>query len=196
MAHPLKSKYAIAGLGLTPKGKVYDTPVGFAVDAVRLALDDAGLARDDLDGLLVNPGLAWMEAAMGSFSVQQAMGLEDIRWSASMNLGGATAAAMIMHAAHAIDAGLATTVACVFSDAPLKPPKPAADGKKSSGGSGAAYGFARGLDARLRPVRRERDVRAGRAAPHASLRHDERPPRRRRGRAARLGEPEPARAAP
>ena len=146
MAHPLKGKYAIAGLGLTPMGKVYDTPVGFAVEAIRLALDDAGLSRDDLDGLVVNPGLVWMEAAMASFSVQQAMGLEDIRWSASMNIGGATAAAMIMNAALAIDAGLATTVACVFADAPLKPPKPAADGKKSSGGSGAAYGFARGLD--------------------------------------------------
>jgi len=35
----VKGKAAIAGLGLTPQGKVYDrTHVGFAVEAVRLAL--------------------------------------------------------------------------------------------------------------------------------------------------------------
>jgi acetyl-CoA acetyltransferase len=137
---------AIAGLGITKQGKVYDhSHVGFAAEAVKLALDDAGLARDDLDGLLVNPGLSWGEAAMASFQLQQAMGLRDLRLSASMSLGGATAAAMIQHATQAIDAGLCRTVACVFSDAPLKPP--AATGEKKSGGSGSAYAFGRGLDA-------------------------------------------------
>ncbi len=66
--------------------------MGFAVDAVRLALDDAGLERRDLDGLLLNPGLAWGDTAMGSFQLQQALGLRDLRLSATMNLGGATAA--------------------------------------------------------------------------------------------------------
>ena len=47
--HPLRGAAAIAGLGITPQGKVYGTnAVGFAVDAVRLALDDAGLERDQL----------------------------------------------------------------------------------------------------------------------------------------------------
>jgi acetyl-CoA acetyltransferase len=62
----------------------------------------------------------------------------------TMNIGGATAAAMVQQAALAIDAGLATTVACVFSDAPLKPPKPSQQKRE---GSAAAYGFARGLNA-------------------------------------------------
>ena len=146
MTHRLKGRAAIAGLGLTPMGRVYDSPMGFAVEAVRLALADAGLERRDLDGLLLNPGIAWSDAAMGSFALQQALGLRDLRLSSTMNAGGATAAAMVQHAALAIDAGLATTVACVFSDAPLKPPKPAAGGKKE-GGSAAAYGFARGLNA-------------------------------------------------
>jgi acetyl-CoA acetyltransferase len=127
-------------------GRVYDSPMGFAVEAVRLALADAGLERRDLDGLLLNPGIAWGDAAMGSFALQQAMGLHDLRLSSTMNAGGATAAAMVQHAALAIDAGLATTVACVFSDAPLKAPKLDARGKKE-GGSAAAYGFARGLNA-------------------------------------------------
>ena len=80
---------------------------------------------------------------MASFSLQQAMGLENLRLTATMNLGGATAAAMIMHAAHSIAAGMANVVACVFADAPLKPPAP----DKGTTGSAAAYGFARGSNA-------------------------------------------------
>lgn len=145
----LRAKTAIAGLGITPQGKVYGpSAVGFAVDAVRLALEDAGLAPGDLDGLLVNPGLSWGQAAtMGSFAVQQAMGLRNVKLSAAMNLGGASAGALIMQAALAIEAGLATNVACVFSDAPLKPPRP--PGAQDAGGSGSsgAYAFAGDLTA-------------------------------------------------
>jgi acetyl-CoA acetyltransferase len=142
-SHPLRGAAAIAGLGITPQGKVYgDTAVGFAVEAVRLALEDAGLARDDVDGLLLNPGLTWGDMGMGSFQLQQALGLRDLRLSATMNLGGATAGAMIQHAAQAIAAGLCRTVVCVFSDAPLKPPKPR--GERQS--SGAMYAFARGWE--------------------------------------------------
>jgi acetyl-CoA acetyltransferase len=144
----LKGKTAIAGLGITKQGKVYDyNHVGFAVEAVRLALVDAGLERSDLDGLLVNPGLSWADGGMGSFQLQQAMGLRNLRLSVTMNAGGATACAMIQQAAEAIAAGLCRTVACVFSDAPLKPPKPKSAGKGNGGGSAGAYAFARGLDA-------------------------------------------------
>src|SRR5262245_37974611 len=141
--HPLCGATAIAGLGITPQGKVYgNTALGFAVDAVRLALDDAGLARTDLDGLLLNPGLSWNDLGMGSFQLQQAMGLRDLRLSATMGLGGATASAMIQQAAEAIAAGVCTTVACVFSDEPLKPPSP-----ERSSSSASAYGFVRGWEA-------------------------------------------------
>src|SRR5271167_2210431 len=143
----LRGKCAIAGLGQTRMGKNYDHPnaMGFAIEAISLALDDAGLKREDLDGLLVNPGITWGDNTMASFSVQQAMGLRDLRLSATMGLGGATAAAMIMHAAQSIALGMANVVACVFSDAPLKPPAP--KDAKGGGGSAAAYGFARGLNA-------------------------------------------------
>ena len=142
----LRAKCAIAGLGQTRMGKNYDHPnaMGFAIEAISLALEDAGLKREDLDGLLVNPGITWGANTMASFSVQQAMGLRNLRLSATMGLGGATAAAMIMHAAQSIALGMANTVACVFSDAPLKPPAPS-DGKRA--GSAAAYGFAQGLNA-------------------------------------------------
>src|SRR6266550_7176999 len=141
--HPLRGATAIVGLGITPQGRVYGrTPLGFAVDAIQLALEDAGLGRSDLDGLLLNPGLAWNDLGMGSFQLQQAMGLRNLRLSATMNLGGATACAMIQHASQAIAAGLATTVVCVFSDMPLKPPAPKGDRASAA----SAYGFARGWE--------------------------------------------------
>jgi acetyl-CoA acetyltransferase len=142
----LRGQTAIAGLGITEQGKVYDrNAVGFAAEAVRLALADAGLSRDDLDGLLVNPGLSWGDMGMASFQLQQAMGLRNLRLSSSMNSGGATAATMIQYAAQAIANRLCSAVACVFSDAPLKPPRPAGEAK--GGGSAGAYAFGRGLDA-------------------------------------------------
>src|SRR5437870_13869221 len=125
MSHPLCGAAAIVGLGITPQGRVYgSTPVGLAVDDVQLALADAGLERKDLDGLLLNPGLAWADMGMGSFQLQQAMGLRDLRLSAALHLGGATACAMIQHAAQALPAGLCTRAASVFSDPPPTPPKP------------------------------------------------------------------------
>jgi acetyl-CoA acetyltransferase len=60
-----------------------------------------------------------------------------------MNLGGATACAMIQHAAQAIAAGICRTVVCVFSDAPLQPPAPKGERTSSAG----AYGFVRGWEA-------------------------------------------------
>lgn len=144
-ARELCGRTAIVGLGMTPQGKVFSTNhVGFAVQAVQLALADCGLGRDQVDGLLLNPGLSWGEASMGSFQLQQALGLKNLRLSATMNLGGATAGAMVQHAAQAITAGLCEVVVCVFSDAPLKPPA-AKTGERSS--SSSAYAFARGLEA-------------------------------------------------
>lgn len=143
----LRAKCAIAGLGQTRMGRNFDhsNAIGFAAEAVNLALDDAGLKKSELDGLLVNPGLTWGNSQMASFALQQAMELKDLRLTATMNLGGATAAAMIMHAAQSIASGMANVVACVFSDAPLKPPSP--DQGKAGGGSAAAYGFGQGLNA-------------------------------------------------
>jgi acetyl-CoA acetyltransferase len=143
----LRAKCAIVGLGQTRMGRNFDhsSAMGFAAEAVKLAIDDAGLSRADIDGLLVNPGLTWADSQMASFALQQAMGLENLRLTATMNLGGATAAAMVMHAAQSIAAGMANVVACVFADAPLKPPAP--DKGKEKGGAAAAYGFGRGLNA-------------------------------------------------
>lgn len=147
--HPLRGKAAIVGLGITAQGKVFHTNhVGFAVEAVELALADAGLSRRDVDGLLLNPGLSWGEASMGSFQLQQALGLRNLTLSATMNLGGATAGAMIAHATEAIASGRCSVVVCVFSDAPLKPPRThGSTDRAAASGSAGTYAFARGFEA-------------------------------------------------
>ena len=55
----MASTGAIAGLGITEMGKIYGrTATEFAAEAIALALDDAGLVKSDVDGLLVNGNLS------------------------------------------------------------------------------------------------------------------------------------------
>ena len=53
-----QAKGAIVGLGVTPMGKIYGRrAVDFAAEAIALALDDAGLQKSDIDGLLINANI-------------------------------------------------------------------------------------------------------------------------------------------
>ena len=109
---------AIAGLGMTELGKVFGrSPRRLAADAVRLAVADAGLALSDVDGLLVSHGMS------GSPGIELAasLGLRDLRLLTQLTAFGATAGAMISYAAMSVLSGAASTVACVFADAPLLP---------------------------------------------------------------------------
>ena len=108
---------AIAGLGITEMGKVYGrTSADFAADAVRRAVDDAGLALTDLDGLLVNSGVG------GGLGIDLAarLGLFDLPLLSAVNTFGSTASGMVQLASFAIAAGHTNAVACVFGDAPLR----------------------------------------------------------------------------
>ena len=50
----LKDKYAIAGVGLTKIGKIPGVSnMSFTLEAMKIAIEDAGLTRDDVDGVLV-----------------------------------------------------------------------------------------------------------------------------------------------
>ncbi len=118
---------AIVGLGLTETGRVYGrSTTALAADAVRLAVADAGLGLSDLDGLLVSSGVT---RGVG-VNLAGALGLSELSVLAAVNAYGSTAGVMVAQAVQAIEAGAATTVACVFADAPLEP--------RSS--AGAAYG--------------------------------------------------------
>ncbi len=50
----LKDKYAVVGVGLTKFGKIPGiSTMSFTLRGIKLAIEDAGLTRDDVDGLLV-----------------------------------------------------------------------------------------------------------------------------------------------
>lgn len=112
----LRNKVAIAGVGASPQGKLPgSTPLSLAVEAFKRALDDAGLKKDDIDGLLTMPGTTSPEGSLNYLRLGETLGI-DAKYTGSMTMGGGTAGALVQMAAMAIHAGLATTVACVFGD--------------------------------------------------------------------------------
>src|SRR5258708_12872221 len=91
-AMSLRAKCAIAGLGQTRMGKNFDHagPVGFAAEAVNLALEDAGLQRSDLDGLLVNPGITWFQNPMASTTLQKPIGIPNLPLTPTITIAAPT----------------------------------------------------------------------------------------------------------
>jgi acetyl-CoA acetyltransferase len=111
-------KGAIVGLGVTPMGKIYGRrSVDFAAEAIALALDDAGLAKSDVDGLLINANIP------GDMDVrtQMTLGFENLTLVNVMSAYGSTAGSMVQYACMAIREGLAKVVVLVYADAPLSP---------------------------------------------------------------------------
>jgi acetyl-CoA acetyltransferase len=108
----------LAGLGLTELGKVYGrTPEQFAAAAVRAAAADAGIPLSAVDGLLTSSGVT----RGVSIDLQRDLGLTDLRLLTHMQAFGSTAGSMVQYAALAVQSGLASVVACVFADSPLRP---------------------------------------------------------------------------
>ena len=111
----LSGKYAIVGAGTSRFGKLQGvSTMGFTLEASKQAIDDAGLSRDDIDGVLV-----MMPAIMGeqhgwAARVAAYLGVEPT-FSATMDLGGATACGAVQTAMAAIDAGYCKTVLCCFA---------------------------------------------------------------------------------
>jgi acetyl-CoA acetyltransferase len=135
---------AIVGLGITEMGKIYGrTATDFAAEAIALALDDAGLRKNEVDGLLINGNLS---SEMNP-NLQLALGFEDLTLLNVMNAYGSTAATMIQYAFTAIEEGQANVVVLLYADAPLQPATSAGASyatSQSLRGMGAlmnAYGF-------------------------------------------------------
>ena len=186
--HPLRAATAICGLGVTEVGRVYDrTTTDFAAEAVPLALEDAGLGKRELDGLLVAAGIS----GGPDLSLALALGLPELRVYTQMNAFGSTAAQIVQYAALAVADGLARHVACVFADAPARARREHRRGLRRGAARPARPRRARG---RLRLRRSDPLVRPGGAAPHGPLRHHAGPARRDRRRDARLGRRQSARA--
>ena len=96
--------YRSAGGQATKKGEVRYDHYTLASTALKRALDDSGLKKDDIDGLCTGPTLSSERAC-------ELWGLNP-RWS-----GSGDAAQCIIEAAMAINCGLCTTVALVYGNA-------------------------------------------------------------------------------
>jgi acetyl-CoA acetyltransferase len=128
---------AIVGLGITETGKVYGrSAADFAADAIRLAVADAGLRLDDVDGLLLSNGVS----GGVDFRLQKELGLRNLRLMTQMTAAGATAASQVQYASMAVATGLAEVVVCVHADAPLQDPGASTRGIYA-GRSAAPSGF-------------------------------------------------------
>jgi acetyl-CoA acetyltransferase len=103
---------AIVGIGESAVGQVPDrSTLQLQSDAARAALADAGLAFEDIDGLITTPVRteAWN---MPCGVVASHMGVQ-ASYLATIDVAGASGASMIHHAAMAIASGQCTTVLCV-----------------------------------------------------------------------------------
>ncbi|WP_130859568.1 thiolase family protein [Gracilibacillus phocaeensis] len=111
-----RPKGAIIGIGeLQPvRYSEEKTTLSFIAESVQLALQDAGLSKEDIDGLLVGPQVGETPQHVPA-TVAEYLGLEP-SMSNTVDLGGATGAGMIWRAAAAIEAGMCETVVCVLAN--------------------------------------------------------------------------------
>ena len=106
----LKDKAAVCGVGHSPYGRRLNrSPIDLAGEAIRNALDDAGLGRDDLDGLIVSFGSPiGADADTLAYTLGLKLRLYNQTWA-----HGRFTASCLQWAAMAVNAGLANAVACL-----------------------------------------------------------------------------------
>lgn len=106
----LRDKYAIVGTGKSRLGQVGLNSLALLEEAIKNALDDAGLTNTDVDGVVVRgPDDVYSHHQL----VAARLGI-DVGFSTSLDNGGASQILAIILAVMAIEAGLATTVVCGY----------------------------------------------------------------------------------
>lgn len=127
----LKGKIAIVGVGYTPQGKIPGrSAISFHVEAAKNAIEDAGLKLKDVDGILTQPSPGDPSSYDGlvyPWAIVEQMGMR-VRFCSAQTTMGATAGGMILHAAAALQYGMANYVVCTYGESPL-----------SGGGGAGAY---------------------------------------------------------
>jgi len=136
---------AIVGTAQYKPQRRFDGPPMFALDQVAdlagLAMADAGLAPQQIDGLAIisvfNEARMFIPAMVGEY-----LGLK-LNFGEIVDLGGATAVAMAWRAAAAVELGLCQAVLCVIQARP-GPPDPLRElgqgARRGLGATSAAYG--------------------------------------------------------
>ncbi|MFJ2728593.1 lipid-transfer protein [Streptomyces collinus] len=104
----LGGRAAIAGIGATEFSKDSGrSELRLAVEAVRAALEDAGLAPADVDGLVT-----FTMDTSPEITVAQACGMGELSFFSRVHYGGGAACATVQQAALAVAAGVAEVVVC------------------------------------------------------------------------------------
>ena len=104
----LRDKAAVVGIGETEYSKESGrTELALACEAISKAADDAGIPVSEIDGLVRYDMDSVDEVALTSH-----LGLKNLGWMSHTGYGGTGGNAVIVHAAAAIAAGLASTVVC------------------------------------------------------------------------------------
>jgi acetyl-CoA acetyltransferase len=101
-----KEAAAITGIGQTEFSKNSGrSELQLAAEAVRAAINDAGLEPADVDGLVtmtVDPN--------DELALMHSVGMEEVRWTSRTPFGGGGSSALVEHAAAAVAAGAADVV--------------------------------------------------------------------------------------
>jgi acetyl-CoA acetyltransferase/uncharacterized OB-fold protein len=99
---------AIAGLGATEFSKDSGrSELQLAAEAVRAALDDAGLTAADVDGLVT-----FVMDSSAEIAVARELGAGELTFFSQIGYGGGAACAIVQQAALAVAAGVAEVVVC------------------------------------------------------------------------------------
>jgi acetyl-CoA acetyltransferase len=110
-----KQKIVIAGVGETDQGKIPDkSSFHFLSEASKIAIQDAGINKSDVDGLVTAFSLV-EHTFMHCTTFADYFGLRP-KFFSSVAIGGATAVWMVAEAAMAIASGQAEVVLCVRGD--------------------------------------------------------------------------------
>ena len=107
----MKDKTAIVGVGYTAEqGTVPGrSSLSFAMEATKAAIEDAGLKKSDIDGLLIQPTIGQQ-----SYTVASYLGFDNLRLLANEDVMGASGACLANHAALAVASGQANYVLCLY----------------------------------------------------------------------------------
>jgi len=110
-----KNKIVIAGVGETEQGKIPDkSSFQFLSLASKLAIEDAGIKKSDVDGLVT--AFSLVEHTFMHYTTFADYFRLRPRFFSSVAVGGATAVWMVAEAAMAIASGQAEVVLCVRGD--------------------------------------------------------------------------------
>lgn len=137
MARTIRGKYAIAGVGNTPYGRVPGvSALSHNVSAIASALEDCGLTTADVDGVLTKAPSSDF-TMLWSAKVSEAIGVVPAV-TATLDQAGASNIGLITYAVMCIELGMCSVVVISYGDNPLT-------GKRSfynrPRGDDAAYGL-------------------------------------------------------